>query len=283
MLKEYASVGIGVLTLLVAAFAAYGVINVNTEIQAQTPEPLNIPDYSDYLNSLDAQIRTIKNDLLILNELKTDVTVIQQKLAKLEEKDTIQRTEYPQMIALSIDKTTYRAGDTIRITATGIEPQKIINMQILDANGFVLLNKQTWSDSTGKVLYQFELSKAILPGIYELRVFSDKNTASEQIRINSSQESESIHVDQYTFTVRTNKSLYHGGELIEVTGTGKPNSQVSATLASPSGNTFSTTSSTQNDGTYIIFFSTTSNFEDGKWYITVNHVAKTIVVSVTID
>lgn len=283
MLKEYASVGIGVLTLLVAAFAAYGVFNVNTEIQAQTPEPINIPDYSDYLNSLDAQIRDIKSDLAVLNELKTDVTEIQQKLSELEEKETVQRIEYPQRIALALDKTTYLAGDTIRITATGIEPQKMINMQILDADDFVLVNKQTWADSTGRVLYQLGLSDAMLPGIYEVRVVSDKDTASEQIRINSAKEPDSIQVDQYTFTVKTNKSLYQAGELIEVTGTGKPNTQVSATLTSPSGNTFTTTSSTQNDGAYTIFFSTSTNFEDGKWYITVTHVAKTIVVSVEID
>ncbi len=95
--------------------------------------------------------------------------------------------------------------------------------------------------------------------------------------------SNSIPIDQYVFTVKTNKSLYRQGEIIEVSGAGKPNTQVTATLTSPSGKTFTTNSSTQNDGKFLIFFSTSTNFEDGKWYITTNHVAKTIVVSIELD
>lgn len=287
MLRDYATVCIGVLTLLVAAFAAYGVTNVNTEIQATKPDPIQMPDYSDQLNSLDVQIRAIKSDLSVLNDLNSDVTKIQQKLIDLEKKEAIVQTIVqtpPQMMLLDMDRTTYLPGDIIRMTIAGMEPQKTVSIQILDADDFVLVNKEAWSDSMGKVLYQLKLSDAMLPGIYEIKLISDKKTTTQQIRINKAGETtNSIPIDQYVFTVKTGKSLYHPGEIIEISGTGKPNSSVSATLTSPTGKTFNTNSSTQNDGTFLIFFSTSSNFEDGKWYITANHVTKTIVVSITID
>ncbi len=288
MLKEYTSVSIGVLTLLVAAFAAYGITNMNTEISAAIPDPIQMPDYSDELNSLSSQVRSIKSDLVVLNSLKYDISQIQQKLIDLEKKEAViqQVIQQPpqQMLTLDLDKTTYLPGETVRITGNGIEPQDTASIQILDSDGFVLVNKEVWSDSVGKVLYHLKLSDAMLPGIYQVKIVSDAKTAAEQIRVNkTSESSNSIPIDQYVFTVKTNKPAYQEGEIIEVSGSGKPNTSVTATLTSPSGKTFTTSSSTQNDGTFLIFFSTSSNSENGKWYITASHVSKSIVVSITLD
>ena len=287
VLKEYTTVSIGVLTLLVAAFAAYGITNMNTEIQATKPDPVQMPDYSDELSSLTSQVRSIRNDLTVLTGMKSDISQIQQKLVDLEKKQTVvqQVIQAPpqQIVTLDLDKTTYLPGETIRITANGAEPQKTATIQILDSDGFVLMSRDVWSDSIGKVLYQMKLSDAMLPGIYQVKIISNTRTATEQIRVDKTDGSaNSIPIDQYTFSVKTNKSTYNKGEIIEVSGSGKPNTPVTATLTSPSGKTFTTNSSTQNDGTFLIFFSTSSNSENGKWYITANHVAKTIVVSLTV-
>lgn len=288
MLKEYTSVSIGVVTLLVAAFAAYGITNMNTEIQATKPDPVQMPDYSDELNSLTSQVRSIKSDLTVLNSMKSDISQIQQKLVDLEKKEAViqQVTQQPvqQIMTLNLDRTTYLPGDTIRITGNGIESQTIANVEILDSDGFILVNKEVWADSVGKVLYQLKLSDAMLPGIYQIKLVSGTRTATEQIRIDqSSGSANSIPIDQYIFSVDTNKSAYHKGEIIEVSGTGKPNTSVTATLTSPSGKTFTTSSTTQNNGTFLIFFSTASDSEGGKWYITANHVSKTIAVSITLS
>jgi hypothetical protein len=291
LLNQYATAGIGVLTLLTAAFAAYGITNLNTEMQ--TTEPINMPDYSDKFESLDysdelsslnSQINAIKTDLTVLKDLRSDVVQIQQQLDDLEKRNTVQQSVIPpQAMTLDLDKTTYIQGDTVRITAFGIDPQKSVNIQLVDRDGFVLVQRQAWSDSAGKVLYQLNLSSALLQGIYDVRLSSDKGAISEQIRVVATESADSVLVDNYVFTVKTNKSLYQIGEIIEVSGTGKPNSLVSSTLTSPTGKTFTATSSTQSDGDFIIFFSTSANFEDGRWYITTNHVAKTIVVSITLD
>jgi hypothetical protein len=291
LLNQYATAGIGVLTLLTAAFAAYGITNLNTEMQ--TAEPIDMPDYSDKLESLDysdelsslnSQINAIKTDLTVLKDLRSDVVQIQQQLDELEKRSSVQQSVIPpQAMTLDLDKTTYTQGDTVRITAFGIDPQKSVNIQLVDRDGFVLVQRQAWSDSAGKVLYQLNLSSALLQGIYDVRLSSDKGAISEQIRVVATESADSVLVDNYVFTVKTNKSLYQPGEIIEVSGTGKPNSPVSSTLTSPAGKTFTATSSTQSDGDFIIFFSTSANFEDGMWYITTNHVAKTIVVSITLD
>lgn len=290
MLNQYATVGIGVLTLLAAAFAAYGITNLNAEIQAT--EPINMPDYSDKLESLDysdelsslnSQISTIKNDLAVLKDLRSDVVQIQQQLDELEKRPVVQQSVTPQIMTLDLDKSTYLQGDTVRITAFGIEPQKMVRIDLLDRDDFILVHREAWADSSGKVVYQLKLSSALLEGIYDVKMSSDKGTISEQIRVVATESADSVLVDNYVFTVKTNKSLYQPGDIVEVTGTGKPNSPVSATLTSPTGKTFTATSSTQSDGDFIIFFSTSSNFEDGRWYITTNHISKTIVVSITLD
>lgn len=288
MLKEYTSVSIGVLTLLVAAFAAYGVTNMNTEILAVKPDPVQLPDYSDELNSLTSQVRSIKSDLVVLGSLKSDIAQIQQKLVDLEKKEAViqqvAQQQRSQMLTLDLDRTTYLPGATIRITGDGAEPQTTVNIQILDSDGFVLINKEVWADSLGNVMYQLKLSDAMLPGIYQVKMVSAAKTATAQIRIDKADESSnSILIDQYTFTVKTNKPSYHTGEIIEVSGSGKPNVPVTATLTSPSGKTYTTNSSTQNDGTFLIFFATSSTYEDGKWYVSASHVSKTIVVSIIIN
>lgn len=161
MLKEYTTVSIGVLTLLVAAFAAYGITNMNTEIQATKPEPVQMPDYTDELNSLTSQVRAIKSDLTILNEMKTDISQIQVKLTELEQKEpVIQQIATPiqQILTLTLDRMTYLPGDTIRMTGMGVEPQKTASIQLLDSNGFVLMTREVWSDSMGKVMYQLLVS-----------------------------------------------------------------------------------------------------------------------------
>jgi hypothetical protein len=288
VLKEYTSVSVGVLTLLVAAFAAYGITNMNTEILATKPDPVQMPDYSDDLNFLTSQVRSIKSDLVVLNSLKSDIAQIQQKLIDLEKKEVViqQVVQQPitQTLTLDVDRTTYLSGAIIRIIGDGAPPQTTVNIQILDSDGFILVNKEVWSDSLGNVMYQLKLSDAMLPGIYHVKMVSGAKTATVQIRIDKIDgSSNSMLVDQYTFTVKTNKSSYNKGEIIEVSGSGKPNVSVTAILTSPSGKTYTTNSSTQNDGTFLIFFPTSSTYENGKWYVTTNHVSKTITVSLILD
>ena len=294
MIREYALVLIGAITLLFAGVAAYGVVFTNKNEQTGI-DPSSIPDYSDELKSLDysgeiksmnAQIQDMRGQLGALQELKSNVSQIQQKLSNIEEKASVAPTPSPapapQAMAVILDKSTYQKGDTIKITAIGADPQTAANVQILD-NDFVIVNKEAFSDSSGKLVYQLQLSQALPAGAYSIRVISGQSMASEPIIVQDNESSSESTTSQSGFTAHTDKSTYDGGDLIQVSGNGNPGQPISATLRGPSDQTYSTSATVQSDGTYTIFFPTTSSSESGKWYVTVNYLSQSIVVSVTIN
>ena len=284
MLREYAIVMIGAITLLFAGVGAYGVVFSNHNAQA-APEPISIPDYSDELKSLDytdelnsmnTQIQEIKSQLNTLQELKSDVSEIQQKLGALEEKATPPK----QATTMFLDKSTYQKGENVKVTVVGLEPQQVANVQILDGD-FVIVNKEAFTDSSGKLVYQLALSSALPAGAYNVRVISGQDTTSEPITVTESSSGSTTTTSG--FTASADQNTYSAGDLIKVSGTGQANKQISATLTGPSSQTLSTASSVQSDGKYAIFFPTTSNTEKGNWQVTVNYQSESIVVSITIN
>ena len=110
-MTDRVSVIVGILALVMGSAAVYGILNVNTTIQAK-PEQVNIPDYTSTLDSmktqvgsinsqvsslgsqvssidsqigsLDSQLGSIKNNMSDISTLKTDIADIHEKLADLE-------------------------------------------------------------------------------------------------------------------------------------------------------------------------------------------------------
>ena len=83
---------IGVLGIVVAVAAVYGISNMNSQIQAK-PGQIIVPDYSAQLDSLKSQVDTmnskidsISNKLATLDTLKNNVADIQGKLSDIENK-----------------------------------------------------------------------------------------------------------------------------------------------------------------------------------------------------
>lgn len=285
MMKEYIVAIIGLSTLLLAAVAAYGVTTVSTEIQDNKPAPVNMPDYSDELSALSMQVAQIKSDVASLNTIKTDIYKIQTKLVDLEKQNVQQappQTAATSRLLIDLDKYEYLPGETVKIIVTGAEPQKMAQVQFLDG-GFILLNNEAWSDSTGTIMYGLKLSNALPSGTYEVRLVSDTVTESQQIRIRAPSSTDNSNTASSSFTVQTDKSIYHNGEIIDVSGIGKPNTQVVATLTSPAGKVYSANTSTQSDGTYVLFYSPSQPYDHGKWYVTASNEAKTVIVYLTIQ
>lgn len=283
MMKEYLITIIGLSTLLLAAVAAYGVTTVSTEIQDNKPAPVTMPDYSDELSALSVQVAQIKSDVASLNTIKGDIYKIQEKLVDLE-KQNVQQEPLKQTLQsrllIDLDKFEYVPGDTVKIIVTGAEPQKSAQVQFLD-DGFILLNNEAWSDSTGTLMYGLKLSNALPSGTYEIRLVTDTATESQQIRIRA--PSTDISNNSSTFTVQTGKSIYHNGEIIDVTGMGKPNTSVTATLTTSAGKVYTANTSTQSDGTYVLFYSPSQPYDHGKWYVTANNEANTATVYITVQ
>lgn len=300
VLKENASISIGILTLLVAGVAVYGISTVNTTIQ-DNQNPIKIPDYTakldslnsqiattqNNLNSLKSQIDSIQNQLSGLTDLKNNVADIQKKLTDLQNNNNqIQNIASAEKITFVLDKSIYSPGDTIKITAIGADPQKSVQVQLLDSSGFILVHKDAWSDSSGKIIYYLSLSNALPLGNYVIKLASDQSTDSQPVQIvasNTSQNTTSDSSGSYTFTVTTDKTSYNTGDLIEVSGTGQPDTTVTSIMKSPTGKQYSAATTVQSDGSYVIFYAPTEPYETGTWIISATDLAKTITLTVTIS
>jgi hypothetical protein len=298
-LGEYAIVTLGVLTLLAASAALYGVLTINTQIQAK-PDLAKIQDYSTQLDSLNSQINSMKSQLLLLSDLKsnvadvdkkltdidnlkTNITNIQEQVTSLESKNNQvqQIASVITNLAYVLDKSSYFPGDTIKITAIGASPQNIIQIELLDSSGFVLVHQQTWADSNGKATYGLQLSSALPSGNYVLKLTSGQQTSSQPILVLAPGTGQST--TNNILTVQTDKSTYPTGQQIQVSGKAQPNTTVSSVMTSPTGKTYNSVTVANADGSYVLFFSPLQPYETGQWSISVNNLAQTTIVYVTIQ
>lgn len=297
MTKEHAIVAIGVLTLAIASAAVYEILTVNSQIQAK-PEPIKIPDYSAELDSLKSQINSVNsqissvnsqinsmgNNMSALDTLKNGMTDVRAKLIDLQNKNNqqVQQVVLPTPKFTSvIDKSAYLPGDTVRIIAVGADPLKVVQVQLLDSGGFLVMNSKTWADSSGTVSYDFPLSGSLLAGSYQLRLVSGQQTDTQPITIKSLYSAQTTTITgSYTFTAQTNKAIYGTGDLIQVSGTGYPNAAVTGVLTSLSGNTYSAATTVQPDGSYTMSFLTSGSYETGLYHISVNNLDQTKTLSI---
>ena len=280
-------VTIGILSLLIAIAAVYGISNFS-QTQAKSGQ-VTVPDYSAQLDSLKSQvvsmnskIDSISNKLAVLDALKSNVSDIQGKLSDIENKG-IQASQTPSgsvSLALVLDKSTYVPGDTVRITAIGVNPLKTVQVQLLDNGGFVIIHKDTWSDSTGKLSYDLQLSNSLLAGNYKVQLMSDQQTQSQPITIGGSSTGQTT--GSSSFTAQTDKSVYPTGSFIQVTGIGPVGSSVTGIMTSPSGKTYSTVVTVQSDGSYLMIFSTSQPYEIGQWNIAVTNLGQTKTLYINI-
>jgi len=286
LLSNIRIVTIGVLGILIAIAAVYGVSNMNSQIQAK-PGQTTAPDYSAQLDSIksqvaslnsqvgsmNSQIGTISDKLGTLDTLKSNVADIKAKLSDIESKTTqAQQTQSTTVtLALLLDKSVYNPGDTIKISAIGVNPLKIVQVQLLDSGGFVIIHKESWSDSTGKLSYDLQLSSSLIPGNYKVQVISDQQTQSQPITIGGQSTSQNTG----TFTANTDKSVYNRGDLVQITGTGPIGTSVTGVMTSPTGKTYSTVVTIQSDGTFLMIFSTPQPYETGQWSIAMTNLAQT--------
>lgn len=286
MIRDYATITLGILTLLVTSGAVYGILTINTQIQAKPEQQLKIPDYTAELDSLKSQVDSINtqvgsmsNTLATLDTLKSNVADMNGKLTDLETKASAvsQPISFTPTTSLAVvlDKSSYLQTDAIQITAVGANPQKTVQIELLDNTGFVVLHKTTWSDSSGKVSYQMQLSTALPVGSYQVQVISDQQTGSQSISIVAASTSTSTPTGSGSFTAKTDKSSYNNGDFIQIMGAGQAGTSITGVLTSPTGKTYSTATTIQSDGSYVMFFSPVQPYEIGNWSISVTNLGQT--------
>ena len=290
VIRDYAVITLGVLTLLVTSGAVYGILTINTQIQAK-PEQVKIPDYTSELDSLKSQVDSINtqvgsmsNTLATLDTLKSNVADMNSKLTDLESKTTavsqpVSSTSTTSL-AVVLDKSSYLQTDAIQITAVGANPQKTVQIELLDNTGFVVLHKTTWSDSSGKVSYQMQLSTALPVGSYQVQVISDQQTGSQSITIVAASTSTTTTTGSGQFTAQTDKTSYNNGDFIEVLGAGPAGTSITGVLTSPTGKTYTAATTIQTDGSYVMFFSPAQPYDTGNWSVAVTNLGQTKTLTI---
>jgi hypothetical protein len=292
MLRDYIFLTLGVLTLLVASGAVYGILTINTQIQAKQEQP-NIPNYSAELDSLKSQVNSMNsqigsmsshlssmdNSLSTLDSMKNSLTDVSAKLLVLEKNSnqiSTGQASSNSLLSVILDKSVYLQGDTIKIAAVGAVPLKAIQVELIDSTGYVVINGQTYADSAGKISYSLKIPSSQLSGNYQVKLVSDQQSTSTPLIVQSGTSSTS------TFTAQTDKSTYYTNDLAQVSGTGVPNTAVTGVFTSASGNTATAGATTNADGTWIMLFKILPSYETGTWTITLTNAGQTKSLSMYI-
>ena len=270
MMKKAVGVAIGTLAFVIAGAAVYGVFTLNETIQAK-PDQVNVSNYSAEIGSLKPQINSINNNMSSLNNLKGDISDIRGKLTDLESK--ISQAQQSSVLAVALGRSIYLQGDSAYITASGLSPQEAVQVQLLDSNGFVVIQEQTKSDSSGKLTISLPLPTTVAPGNFQIKIISGEQTALQPIMIvSSSQSSGSVLLTgSYPFSAQTDQTVYLPSDTIEVFGTGVPNTTITGTLAGPSEKTYTSNTTIRSDGTFVIFYADSRSFDTGYWHVTLNN------------
>ena len=275
-MKKAMGATLGILAFVMTGAVVYGIFTLNETIQAK-PNQIQVSNYSAQIGSLQPQINSISNNVSSLNNLKGDISDIQGKLTDLETKISQAQQSVSAKASVALSRSIYLQGDTAYITATGLSPQEAVQIQLLDSNGFVVIQEQTKSDSSGRLTTSLPLPSNVAPGSFQVKIISGDKTASQPIMIvSSSQSSGSVLLTgSYPFSAQTDQSVYLPSSTIEVFGTGVPNTTITGTLAGPSGKTYTSNTTIRSDGTFVIFYADSSSFDTGYWHVTLNNLGVT--------
>ena len=135
--------------LAIASVAAYGVFTIDSSFMPAKPtQQVQVTNYSAEIDTLKPQISSLSNNITSLGTVKTDISDIKGKLSDLETKinQAQQDTVTPQKPVLVLDKYSYYQGDTIHITASGLDPQKVVQLQLINNYGFAVIQKDASAD-----------------------------------------------------------------------------------------------------------------------------------------
>ncbi len=282
-MKTSVTVAIVVVTLAVAAMSVFAISSLNPYVQSQ-PNQVQVTNYSAAINSLKPQISAINNNVSSLSSLKSDISDIKGKLVDLESKiNQTEQTTQSSKPMIVLDKSVYLQGDTILINAVGFDPQQTVQIQLVDNNGLVVTQVDTSTDSAGRLRYTLSLPSTITVGNYQVKVASEQLAAWQPIMIVTKNYSSLVRLSgPYVFNVQTDHSVYLPNDVIEVYGSGTPNTSVSGTLTSPSGMILTSNTTIQPDGSFVMFFADSQPYERGLWNVSVTNQGTNKVLSISV-
>ena len=149
-------------------------------------------------------------------------------------------TESGYEMLIVTDKFEYKQSENVIITGQ-TSPNKDINVRVLDPNGAVIFKTDIRSNDNGKFTTVMIVPADASLGKYSVAVKAGK----EEIALTFSVARGSI-----TLTVQTDKIEYSDGELVRISGKGKPNERLSITVLTPNDDRIPMSANIKEDGTY---------------------------------
>ena len=286
MAKETMILVVSVLTLFVAAFAAYTItdLEVNSSPQTASAEFL---DYTDEFQAIQSTLQEVTEKLETLeSDTAKELGIIRTELEQIKsitfetQQDVIEKA----IFGITLDKSSFLKGDTITITAQNILPQKSMTIQLLSSFNELITSKTIFSDSTGKLVYIFQLPEFVSPGEYKIQATSETGTDIMFITISDGTAPQGPTTSTVaSITAILDKKEYKSGEIVKVTGYGIASKPIIAELTDPDTEKSTANASTASDGSYTLIFILDSDAKQGNWKIKVTQEELVETVTFEVD
>ena len=276
MAKELAILAVSMITLLVAGYAAYSVMELS-----DTPSPHQVSaekDYTGELKSIQSSLNDVNKKLEALESDIAELQTIKDALDEIEQTQPV--VQKPQTFDITTDKNTYKVGESIIITANGISPQQTVKLDLFSSVNELIITKIVFSDSAGKLVYDMEIPSFLKTGIYKLKatynnvideitvgVTGISQTTDTQTQPDDTEETPDSIVSTYTLSFSLDKTSYTPGDVVWVTGKGEPNKSVVLKMTSPDYEEQTANTTSLSDGTFTPVFILPSDAKAGDWTI----------------
>lgn len=271
MEKEMAILGVSVITLFVAGFAAFAIYDLDGVSPSASAE---LKDYTKEFESIQASLNQVNQKL---EDLESDTIQELQKI-KVQLEEVRAKTspavsiDTPTPFSISIDKAIYAREDTIIVRAHNVLPQKAMTIQLLSSFNELITTVTARSDSTAKLNYAFQIPSFVTSGDYSIKATtSDGNADIMFFKISDDIITIPDKPSIEGLTVVLDNSVYKSGEMIKVTGFGKASTPITAEITSPNQKISTAHSSTSSDGSYTLIFILDSDAKTGNWKLKVVH------------
>jgi len=277
-----AILGVSVITLFVAGFAAFAIYDLDGVSPLASAE---LKDYTKEFESIQASLNQVNQKL---EDLESDTIQELQKIrVQLEEvrakTSPAVPIDAPTPFSISIDKAIYAKEDTIIVRAHNILPQKAMTIQLLSSFNELITTVTARSDSTAKLNYAFQIPSFVTSGDYSIKATtSDGNADIMFFKISDDIITIPDKPSIEGLTVVLDNSVYKSGEMIKVTGFGKASTPITAEITSPNQKISTAHSSTSSDGTYTLIFILDSDAKTGNWKLKVVHGEHEELLSFTV-
>src|SRR3989344_6257018 len=168
MAKELAILAVSMITLLVAGYAAYSVMELS-----DTPSPRQVSaekDYTGELKLIQSSLNDVNKKLEALESDIAELQTIKDALDETKQTPVVQKPIQTQStLDIATNKNSYKAGESIIITANGISPQQTVKLDLFSSVNELIITKIVFSDSAGNLVYDMELPSFLKTGSYKLK------------------------------------------------------------------------------------------------------------------